>query len=118
MLTDEYRARISLWQGIKFAFGNFLQTFGLVFLLFIVGTVAFIIYNPIANSLTAPNVIIVIMLFVLQQIYIFYRMMLRLTLYSSQLHLYNTISSNREYSTSTLRDDIVNDINIEGVASG
>jgi hypothetical protein len=92
VLTDERRMRTSLLQGIKFAFGNFLQTFGLALLLLIIGAVALVIYNPIADSLSAPNALIVFMLFVWQQVYMIFRTMLRLTLYSSQMQLYRQLS--------------------------
>jgi hypothetical protein len=88
VLTDERRMRTSLLQGMKFVLGNFLYTFGLALLLLIVGAVALVIYNPIANSLAAPNALIVIMLFVWQQVYMIFRTTLRLTTYASQLDLY------------------------------
>jgi hypothetical protein len=88
VLTDERKMRTSLLQGLKFVFGNFLHTFGLALLLLIVGAVALLIYNPIANSLAAPNALIVFMLFVWQQIYMIFRTTLRLTTYASQLELY------------------------------
>ncbi len=88
VLTDERMMRTSLLQGLKFVFGNFLYTFGLALLLLIVGAVALVIYNPIANSLTAPNALIVFMLFAWQQIYMIFRTLLRLTTYASQLDLY------------------------------
>ena len=97
--TDERRMRISLWEGIKFAFRNILQTFGLAFFLFIAGAIALVIYYPIADVLSAPNTIIIILLFVLQQLYIFFRTMLRLTLYSSQMHLYHSLSSDWQPET-------------------
>jgi hypothetical protein len=88
VLNDERKMRTSLLQGLKFVFGNFLYTFGLALLLLIVGAVALVIYNPIANSLAAPNALIVIMLFVWQQVYMIFRTTLRLTTYASQLDLY------------------------------
>jgi hypothetical protein len=88
VLNDERRMRTSLLQGLKFVFGNFLYTFGLALLLLIVGAVALVIYNPIANSLAAPNTLIVFMLFVWQQVYMIFRTILRLTTYASELHLY------------------------------
>jgi len=89
VLTDERKMRTSLLQGLKFVFGNFLYTFGLALLLLLVGAVALVIYNPIANSLAAPNALIVIMLFVWQQVYMVFRTLLRLTTYASQLDLYH-----------------------------
>ncbi len=88
VLNEERKMRTSLLQGLKFVFGNFLYTFGLALLLLIVGAAALMIYNPIANSLAAPNALIVFMLLVWQQIYMLFRTMLRLTTYASQLDLY------------------------------
>jgi len=93
VLSDNRQMQISIWQGIKFAFGNFLKTFGLAILLFIVGIIALIIYNPIADLLHAPCSIIILLLFMWQQIYMLLRMMLRLILYSSELHLYHVIAA-------------------------
>lgn len=106
VMTDERIMIISLWQGVKFIFGNFLQTFGLALFLFVVGALVVVIYNSIANLLSAPEVLVVILLFILQQIYIFFRMMLRLTLYSSQLHLYIVLSTGQESSAFTSTDNI------------
>ncbi len=91
--TDERRMRISLWHGIKFAFSNSTKTFGLAFILFAVGIIALIIYNPIADLLSAPLSIVILLLFLWQQIYMVFRMMLRLTLYAGEVNLYHTISS-------------------------
>jgi hypothetical protein len=88
VLTDERAMRISLLQGLKFVFGNFVYAFGLALLLLILGAVALVIYNPIANSFSAPNALIVILLFAWQQIYMIFRTALRLTTYASQLDLY------------------------------
>jgi hypothetical protein len=93
VLTDDRCMRISLWQGIKFAFGNFLKTFGLALLLFIVGIVALIIYNPIADLLHTPYSIVILLLFIWQQIYMVFRMMLRLTLYAGEVRLYNLVTA-------------------------
>ena len=92
VLTDERKMRISLLQGIIFSFKNLIQTFGLALLLFITGAVVLVIYNPIADLLHAPQAVIIILLFLLQQLYIFFRMMLRLTKFSSQIQLYNALS--------------------------
>jgi hypothetical protein len=86
--TDEHRMRISLWQGIKFAFKNFGKTFSLALLLFLVGIIALIIYNPIADLLSAPLWIVIVSLFIWQQVYMVFRMMLRLVLYGGEVGLY------------------------------
>lgn len=92
VLGEESAARVSLRQGLNFVFANFLQTFGLALLLFIAGAIVLVIYNPLANSLAAPSWLIVLMLFVLQQFYMLFRTLLRLTSYASQLHLYRELA--------------------------
>ena len=99
VLTDDKRMRVSVWRGIKFAFGNIGRTLGLTFILFLTGAVVLAIYNPISNALVAPNVLVVIALFLLQQTYMMFRMTLRLTLFASQLNLYNKLSTESEEVT-------------------
>ncbi len=90
--TGETRMRVSLWHGIRTVFGNLGRTFALAFGLFLCGALVLAIYNPIADSLAAPNAFVVLTLFVLQQAYMLFRMLLRLTLYSSQLFLSNKLA--------------------------
>lgn len=93
VLTDERRMRVSVWRGIKFAFGNIGRTFGLTFILFLTGALVLAIYNPISNALAAPNAFVVVALFLLQQLYMMFRMTLRLTLFASQLNLYHELGA-------------------------
>lgn len=92
VLTGEKTTRISLRHGLNFVFGNFLQTFGLGLLLLAFGAGVLLIYNPLADSLNAPNGLIVFMLFLAQQLYMVVRTLLRLTLYASELHLYRQLA--------------------------
>ncbi|MFQ5632689.1 MAG: hypothetical protein ACE5I1_28305, partial [bacterium] len=92
VLHDEKKSRIALWASLKFAFANFGRTFGLAFLLAVTGVVALTIYNPIANALSAPNGFVIILLLLVQQVYMFFRMILRLAGYSGQMNLYRGIS--------------------------
>lgn len=93
VLSDGHRMRICLWQGIKFAFNNFFNTFGLAVLLFIAGIIALVIYNPIADLLHTPYWFVILSLFIWQQVYMFFRMILRLTLYAGEVRLYKLMSS-------------------------
>jgi hypothetical protein len=93
VLTDENTMRLSLRSGLGLISKNFLSTFGLAFLLFVVGGLALAIYNPLADSLAAPNGLIILLLFLLQQFYMLFRATLRLILYASQLHLYRALES-------------------------
>jgi len=103
--SDDRRMRISLWQGIKFAFGNFWKTFGLALLLFVVGIITLVIYNPIADLLHAPSAIVIILLFFWQQVYVVFRMVLKLVLYGSEVSLYRKISSKEEFEELSSRED-------------
>ncbi|MFQ5707623.1 MAG: hypothetical protein ACE5HO_09260 [bacterium] len=111
VLTDERKTRRSLWRGLTFAFGKLTRTFGLAFILFVVGAVVLAIYNPVANSLAAPNALVILLLFLVQQLYLFFRMMLRLTLFASELHLYQGLSAAVQTAPVTPADDV----GVEGV---
>ena len=106
VIADEKRMRISLWRGIKFALANLGQTFGLALTLYLAGVIVLVLYNPIANNLSAPNGFVIFTLFLVQQLYMLWRMMLRLTLYSSQMHLYRRIPESATLSTAALSDDV------------
>ncbi len=53
-----------------------------------------VIYNPVADLFSAPSGAAIFLLFLCQQIFIIVRMMLRLSLYSGEVHLYKSL--NRE----------------------
>ncbi len=88
VLTQEKRMRVSLWQGIRFTLENLGGTVGLAVLLFVAGVVALAIYQPLSGGLSGPTPILVGMLFLMQQLYVAWRMALRLTRYASELELY------------------------------
>ena len=104
--TDERRMRISLWQGIKFAFRNFWRTFGLALLLFLGGIVGLVIYNPVADLLHAPASIVILLLFVWQQVYMAWRMLLRLILYGSEVVLYKAMVPEKVDDKISLEDEL------------
>ncbi|HEX9653816.1 MAG TPA: hypothetical protein VGA99_08900 [bacterium] len=91
--TGEHKMRVSLWHGFRFALGNLKYTFGLAALLFVIGGLILAIYYPIANLLSAPMVLVVTLMFLTQQLYMVVRMVLRLTLYASQLQLHERLSA-------------------------
>ncbi len=91
--TDEHTMRVSLWHGFRFALANFKYTFGLAALLFVIGGLMLAIYNPIADLLAAPNVAIVILMFLTQQLYMIFRMILRLTLCAGQLDVFRNLAN-------------------------
>lgn len=88
VMHGERKMRVSIWRGVKFTFGNFLVAFGLAFGGFLAGAVLLALYNPLANSFSAANGLIIFLLFLVQQAYIFCRMALKLTLYAGATHFY------------------------------
>ncbi len=99
VLHDERKMRVSIWQGIKFTFGNFISTFGLALTMFLAGALALAIYNPLANSFSAANGFIIFLLFLVQQAYMFARMALKLALYAGEVHLYQQCAVAMEVSS-------------------
>lgn len=91
VLTDNRKARKSLWHGVKFAARNLKKTITLALILFVSGWVILIAYNIFSNILTAPSWVVLVLLVVWQQLYIISRMTLRLTVYSSEMILYRRL---------------------------
>ena len=85
---DENSMRLALWEGITFTFRNFPSTGSLAFAMSVIAGAALLLYNPIANGLNAPNGWVVFLLFACQQVYMFFRMGLRLMLFAGETHLY------------------------------
>jgi hypothetical protein len=110
---DEIKMRIALWQGLKFTFGNVVPAFGLALVMFVAGGAALVLYNPIANSLNAPNGLIVFFLFVWQQLYMFFRMVVRLVLYASETNLYQNLAVQHEPTSYT---QPANDLGAQGLS--
>ena len=92
VLTDERKTRNALWHALKFTFRKFFAAFGLSSVVFLAGIVALVIYNPVADALSAPSALIVFLLLMFQQFFVFVRMGLRLTLYAGQMELYKVAS--------------------------
>ncbi|MEK7728187.1 MAG: hypothetical protein AAB354_07205, partial [candidate division KSB1 bacterium] len=88
VLNDENKMRVSIWEGVKFTLRNFFSTFGLALTMFLAGALLLALYNPLANSFSAANGFIILLLFLVQQAYMFVRMALKLTLYAGEVQLY------------------------------
>jgi hypothetical protein len=91
VLSGEKQMRFSIWRGIQFSFRNFHPTLGLSLILFLTGALLLLIYNLLADWLFSSHVLVVILLFALQQFYMFLRMVLKLALFSGQINLYKNI---------------------------
>jgi len=108
---DERKMSKTLWRGVKFALNNFARVFTLALLMLIVGSLVLLIYNPLANALSAPSVVIVVLLFLLQQLYMLFRMGLRLTLLASETTLFKSLSGSHAVAT---RDVPGEDVGLSG----
>ncbi|MEE9168268.1 MAG: hypothetical protein V3U73_00810 [bacterium] len=106
VMTDERKMRLSVWNALKFIYANFLKAFGLAFLLFLIGVVMLVVYNLIADTMSAPAAFVVILLLLFQQTYMIARMMLRLTVYSSQLNLFRGLSVRKPAAVEAEEGDV------------
>jgi hypothetical protein len=86
---EERKMRKALGEGLHFVWRNLRRTFTLAFSISLLGIVGLLVYNPLADLLSAPNAMIIILLFLWQQIFMLFRMLLRLTLYAGEVQLYN-----------------------------
>ncbi|MGH7492899.1 MAG: hypothetical protein ACREOO_10950 [bacterium] len=109
----ETKMRLALWQGLKFTFGNAVPAFGLALVMFVAGGVALLVYNPIADSLNAPNGLIIFLLFMWQQLYMLFRMTVRLMLYSSATNLFQALAAPPEPDAFTQQMD---DLGAQGLS--
>ncbi len=88
VLNDENKMRVSIWEGVRFTLRNFFSTFGLALTMFLAGALLLALYNPLADSFSAANGLIIFLLFLVQQAYMFCRMALKLALYAGEVYLY------------------------------
>ncbi len=92
VLTGENRMRVSLWRGVRFTFRHFGRAFGLALLLLLAGLLALGVYRPMAQALSASTTTtVVVAVFSLQQLYVVWRMALRVTRYASELELFRAL---------------------------
>ena len=93
VVNDERKSRLALWRAIKFAARNIGRTLTLALILFLTGIVILFIYYHLSNLFTSPHFAIIVCLVILQQLYILWRVILRLTFYSGQMSLYKKITT-------------------------
>lgn len=88
VMTGERIMRASFMEGVSFASRNFFAAFGLSLVFFLAGALVLLLYNPLADSLSAPSGVVIFVLWIVQQLYLLCRKTLELALYASQVHLY------------------------------
>ncbi len=88
--THERQTRKALLAGVRFVYQNFSITLGIALSIFLMGLVWLLIYNSIANILTAPAAFIIFLLFIWQQTYMVGHLILQLALYGAESSLFKT----------------------------
>ncbi|MBI5216464.1 MAG: hypothetical protein HY960_11995 [Ignavibacteriae bacterium] len=86
--TNTRKMRIALKKSILFSVKNFWKVFGLAVIFFLVGILFLLMYRVKASFLSSPDVFVIFLLIIVQQIYILLKSALKLMLYSSQVNLY------------------------------
>jgi len=95
VMTNEKKMRRSLWQGVRFVTGNPIQTVGLATTIPLLGVAALVIYIPLSGGLDGSTTALVVSAIVLQQLYVWWRVALRVVRYGSQIALYQGVSDSR-----------------------
>ena len=87
VLSNERKMRRALWRGIRFTLRNLVATMGLALLFLLAGAAVYGLYRAFSGALGASSVITVVALVLAQQVYMLWRMALRLTRYSAEIAL-------------------------------
>ncbi|MDZ7264560.1 MAG: hypothetical protein ONB16_08245, partial [candidate division KSB1 bacterium] len=90
--TDERRMRVALWKALQFLARNFWRALGLALGLYLVGLVMLGTYSLVASQMQSPISAVILALFIWQQLYMIWRMMLQLVLFASEVQLYQDLS--------------------------
>lgn len=89
VINHERSALAALRQSFGFLRRHPRRPLTLAFTFSLLSIVTLIFYNPIADLFTAPSAMIILLLFIWQQLYIVGKMFLRLGLYASESYLYH-----------------------------
>jgi len=93
VMHDETKMRRAWLMGLKFMFGNFAKVVLLALSMALISVVVMLVYNVLANQLVAANALVVLMLFLAQQVYIFFRMYMKLAAFAAQTTFFQTVSA-------------------------
>jgi hypothetical protein len=87
--------------GTRFAFSHFANTYGLYLLLTLVGVVLIVLYAVVESLIPQNSYWPLVFLFLVQQLFVLFRLWLKATFYASQTRLYQDISQ-EEHSQSVM----------------
>lgn len=92
VIEDRTSVLAASFAGARFAFSNFLNTFGLYLLLGIIGVAFIAIYALLESQIPQTSFWPIVLVFVLQQLYMIARFWLKVTWYASQTSLYRELA--------------------------
>jgi hypothetical protein len=95
VLTGERKTRRSLWHGLRFVVKNPIRTVGLGVSISLLGSVALLLYLTISPAFDGSTTTLVMAAIVAEQLYVGWRVAMRVTRYGSQIALYKKVSTER-----------------------
>ena len=94
MVVDERTSSLGATvAGGRFALANFLSTYGLYFLLIVIGFILIVLYALVESLISQNSYWPLVLLFVVQQLYMLFRLWLKANFYASQTRLYQGLSA-------------------------
>lgn len=94
MVVDERTSSLGASiAGARFAFANFANTYGLYFLLIVIGFILIVLYAIVESLIPQNSYWPLVLLFLVQQLYMLLRLWLKANFYASQTRLYQTVSA-------------------------
>ena len=100
VVDDRISALFAFWAGVKFVFEHFLSTTGLYIFLSLIGILFVVLYALVEGAIIQTGYWTIVIVFLIQQIYIFARLCLKATFYASQTQLYQATAA-LEHQTDT-----------------
>lgn len=92
LVVDQGRSALAAaYRSIRFVFLHFRKTWGLFLLCTLLGLIFIAVYNPLEQALPQQSRRWVILIFLLQQMFILARIYVRLTFFSSEILLYESL---------------------------
>ncbi|HCT30634.1 MAG TPA: hypothetical protein DIW31_07835 [Bacteroidales bacterium] len=86
---DSRKVFRSIFKSIKFVFKNFISTFSLFLLQLVVPILLIVVILFLNNTIGMTSAITILIMFILQQMFVFSRVFVRMWIYASQFILYS-----------------------------
>jgi hypothetical protein len=93
VIEDSRKVLKETWKTLKFVVCNFFRAWGLYWIIGLLNIVLTIIYMEIAHLIPKNHLILVLIVFIWQQAYIFSRVWIKVNFFASQMQFYQSRSS-------------------------